>query len=173
MMKINILASDENVGTAIPFAFTAVADEIDAVHQSYTIEGPVEIKGSVMNTGRVYRVEGMLSCKKAFQCDRCLENFVQQQQHSFTEDYKRGTEEETDDADEEQDVSYFDGDVIDIADLIRDTILVAQPLNNICSPACRGLCMVCGVNLNQSECGCNREITDPRLAVLQQLLNKK
>lgn len=170
MMKINVMQSDEDVGKAVPFTFTTSADEIDVVHTGYSIEGSIKVDGSIVNTGRFYRVEGVVYCKKAFRCDRCLEDFVQAQEHSFMEEYKKGV---ADDSEENEDVNYFDGEVIDITDLIRDTILLAQPLNNICSPACRGLCMKCGANLNKSECGCDRTIVDPRLAVLQQLLNKK
>ena len=69
--------------------------------------------------------------------------------------------------------NYFNGDAIDIADMIRDTILAAQPLNNICSSDCRGLCPKCGADLNKGDCGCDRFIPDPRLAALQHLLKKK
>jgi len=172
MMKVSVAQLQENIGSAEAFVFETSADEIDVVHEHYSLAGSIRVEGTCVNTGIFYRVEGVVHCQKAFQCDRCLEDFVQEQKHAFAEKYQKQAEDEAD-PEEDRDVNYFDGDVIDITDLIRDTILLAQPLNNICSPACRGLCMVCGANLNKSECGCDREVVDPRLAVLQQLLNKK
>lgn len=173
MMKINVVQSEENIGSADSFAFSTSAEELDVLHETYSIDGPVRVEGKIVNTGLFYRVEGVVYCKKAFRCDRCLEDFVQEQEHSFAEKYQKKAEDDDVVSEEDRDVNYFDGEVIDLTDLIRDTILLAQPLNNICSPACRGLCMKCGANLNESDCGCDRQVVDPRLAVLQQLLNKK
>ena len=71
-----------------------------------------------------------------------------------------------------EDMNCFDGDIIDIGDLVRDIIISAQPTKHLCSEDCKGLCSVCGANLNKTECGCNRESIDPRLAALQELLQK-
>ena len=169
MMRVNIAESNDNVGERFSFKFTTSADEIDVIHEAFSFDGPIHIDGSLMNTGRSYRIEGMIHCRKAFDCDRCLEHFIQGQEHSFSEDYKQDEE----DKEENEVVNYFDGDAIDIADLIRDTILAAQPLNNICSLDCHGLCPKCGANLNKGDCGCDCFVPDPRLAALQQLLKKK
>ena len=50
----------------------------------------------------------------------------------------------------------FDGDIIDIGDLVRDIIISAQPTKHLCKEDCKGLCSVCGANLNKTDCGCNR-----------------
>ena len=168
MMKINSTQADENIGELYPFVFTTSAEELDLGEHEYSIAGVIRVEGTFVNTGLFYRVKGVISCQKAAKCDRCLEDFVEQQTHAFAEKFKKGTETE-----EPTDMSYFDGEVIDLTELVRDTLLLAQPLNNICSPDCRGLCIRCGANLNHSDCGCDREILDPRLAVLQQFLNKK
>ena len=47
-----------------------------------------------MNTGLFYRVDGVVHCKKAFRCDRCLEDFVQEQEHSFAEKYQKKAEDD-------------------------------------------------------------------------------
>ena len=73
---------------------------------------------------------------------------------------------------EKEDDIEFSGDEIDISDVVRETILLAQPLNNICSPECRGLCLKCGANLNETDCNCDRHVMDPRLAALQDFFKK-
>ena len=42
----------------------------------------------------------------------------------------------------------------------------------LCQDDCKGLCPHCGVNLNHGSCNCKPD-TDPRLAVLEQLLDNK
>jgi uncharacterized protein len=66
----------------------------------------------------------------------------------------------------------FDGDsgFIDLAPLVRDLSLLDMPINPICRPDCQGLCMECGQNLNEGDCGCTADDIDPRLAALRQFL---
>ncbi|WIW69604.1 YceD family protein [Anaerosinus gibii] len=169
MMKINVVQPKTNVGKAYIFSFTTSAEELDINVSQYTIDGNVDIKGEVLYTGTCFRISGDISFTKSFQCDRCLEYFSQKQMLSFLEECKA----EVSDEDVGEEVICFSGNEVDIANLIRETILLSQPLNNICSPDCRGLCLKCGANLNDEECGCDRHIVDPRLAALQKLLNKR
>lgn len=60
---------------------------------------------------------------------------------------------------------------IDLAPLVRELAWLAVPMRPLCKPDCQGLCMVCGVNLNLGDCGCEVENIDPRLSVLKQLLD--
>lgn len=59
---------------------------------------------------------------------------------------------------------------IDLAPLVRELSLLEMPMQPICSAACQGLCMECGQNLNEADCGCVVEELDPRMTVLRQLL---
>ena len=59
------------------------------------------------------------------------------------------------------------GDVIDLDEILREQIILALPMYPRCSPECRGLCPVCGIDLNQETCDCQRDEIDPRLAVLK------
>jgi uncharacterized protein len=54
--------------------------------------------------------------------------------------------------------------------LLRENVLLNLPLQPLCRADCRGLCPHCGVNLNESSCGCQVQEDDPRLAPLQHLL---
>jgi uncharacterized protein len=62
--------------------------------------------------------------------------------------------------------------LLDLEPLIREEMLLAIPINPICRPDCKGLCPVCGENLNESQCSHEDEEVDPRLSVLRTLLNK-
>jgi uncharacterized protein len=64
----------------------------------------------------------------------------------------------------EEDV--YTGKVIDLDPLLREQVLLALPGYPVCQDACKGLCSVCGGNLNERECGCDRKVPDPRWAGL-------
>ena len=50
-----------------------------------------------------------------------------------------------------------EGDELDIAEDVRAELLLALPMNLLCSSGCRGLCPSCGANLNNTQCGCTAE----------------
>lgn len=61
----------------------------------------------------------------------------------------------------------FDGRTIDLDPIVREQVLLALPASVLCREDCKGLCPQCGQNLNEAECGCERKVVDPRLAVLK------
>lgn len=171
MMNFSIIEAQENIGKPCEFEFITTAKQLDIVSGDFRILENIMVTGIVVFTGNVFKVEGEIALKKFFQCDRCLENFTQEKKYNFSEQYKKQEQELENGF--SNDLIYFSGDYIEISDLIRETILLSQPLNNICSSDCRGLCIKCGANLNKVDCGCDRQIIDPRLEALQKLLNNK
>lgn len=59
---------------------------------------------------------------------------------------------------------------IDLAPMVREYMLLEIPINPLCTPDCKGLCAICGENLNESPHNHNEEVIDPRLAILKNLL---
>ena len=68
-------------------------------------------------------------------------------------------------SDDDMDVSYYDGNEFDMAEVVREHLLLALPMNPLCAEACAGLCDQCGADLNEAACGCEEPV-DPRLAAL-------
>jgi len=62
------------------------------------------------------------------------------------------------------------GEEIDLSGLVWEALALELPMKPVCSDECRGLCPVCGGNLNENDCGCRAEETDPRLLPLKKLL---
>ncbi len=157
---VNVLGGREE------FRFQTTAEALDAMPENATLEGEIFVSGFLMNTGQTLRVEGTVRVLRSFVCDRCLGRFSSPQEYSFAEDLARQSDDE----------ALADGaigvveDAVDVGPLVRDTILTAQPLRNLCRPDCRGLCPRCGADLNQGDCGCDRRSIDPRMADLQKLL---
>lgn len=61
----------------------------------------------------------------------------------------------------------YSGKTVDLDPIVREQILLALPSYPVCSEGCKGLCPVCGANLNDRECGCDRHVPDPRWAGLK------
>jgi uncharacterized protein len=70
---------------------------------------------------------------------------------------------------EELDEYFYEGDAIDLNEIFREQILLALPMYPRCTDSCRGLCVVCGTNLNQAQCECDRGEVDPRWAALKSI----
>lgn len=72
-------------------------------------------------------------------------------------------------AEDDVDLYPYEGERIDLSTLLRERVIMAVPFAPLCAEDCKGLCSVCGANLNAGECGCDREVGDPRLAALKDL----
>jgi uncharacterized protein len=66
---------------------------------------------------------------------------------------------------------YLDQGVLDLADWAREALVLAMPVQIVCSAGCRGLCPECGVNLNEVDPEQHRHEAagDPRWAKLRDL----
>lgn len=70
-------------------------------------------------------------------------------------------------------LGYYDGDEIDVSELVHEQTLLALPTQLLCDERCRGLCPQCGANLNLVACGCAERAPQPRLAVLRDLVQAR
>ncbi|MCH7626811.1 MAG: DUF177 domain-containing protein [Chloroflexi bacterium] len=56
--------------------------------------------------------------------------------------------------------------VLDLTEAVNQYIYINTSMKNMCRPDCKGLCMTCGINLNEGECKCDRTVRDPRWGTL-------
>lgn len=109
--------------------------------------------------------------KVKFDCDRCGVEFKSNLTSEYRMVYLMNEEpQET----ESLNVSYLnrDADKIEITDDIREFALLAVPMKILCKGDCKGLCVKCGADLNQSKCTCKVEEIDPRWKPLMNLKDK-
>ena len=59
---------------------------------------------------------------------------------------------------------------IDLTEFVHDTLLLAVPMKILCREDCRGLCPVCGVNRNQTDCQCSIAEPDTHWESLKKLI---
>ena len=59
---------------------------------------------------------------------------------------------------------------LDLAEVLRQYVITQRTMKPLCRPDCRGLCQICGGNLNEKQCGCRHESSDSLEGTLAQLL---
>ena len=76
---------------------------------------------------------------------------------------------------EDPDLYTFEGNRLELVDAVRDALLLELPLQFFCKPDCKGLCPVCGVNLNQGTCSCQEGnvVTGPFSALKDYVLKNE
>ena len=161
-MRLKIGEREEALGYKNGFRFETAAEAVGVRETDARFTEPFIVEGTLENLGGSFRVVGEIRARRAFVCDRCLAQAEAAECYRFEEDFRRG--EATDDEDT------FGDEGIDLVPLVRDTIVAALPIRNLCRPDCKGLCPKCGADLNQGDCGCDREVVDPRLEALKNWL---
>jgi uncharacterized protein len=119
------------------------------------------------------RVSGHVATSMEIACDRCLEPTVLPLQADFSLLYRPAfltpEQEEMAVAASESEVGFYEGDGLDLADVLREEILLLLPMHRVCREDCKGICPVCGQNRNQVDCHCHQELADDRWAALRKL----
>lgn len=59
---------------------------------------------------------------------------------------------------------------IDLEEPIKQIVYLSMPMKALCKGDCKGICPMCGINLNTGKCECNDFVIDPRLEKLKTLL---
>ncbi len=150
----------------------SIEDDGGLVADVYPVLEAIVAELHLTRIGPNVRVRGGLKTTLSVDCDRCLEPFpykIEEKMFFILMPPPRGEGEEVRLRREDLDVSFFDGEVIDLGLIIREQILLSLPMRNICRESCRGLCPICGANLNQTKCECQREIRHSPFAVLKKL----
>ncbi|MCI5121566.1 MAG: DUF177 domain-containing protein [Candidatus Electrothrix sp. AUS4] len=119
-------------------------------------------------------VYGNLDVGLLLACDRCLTDYSFAVQVSFHYILDRESEEsghikELECTKANLDIIQVEEPVVDIPDLLRQQLYLVVPEKKICSPACKGLCIQCGTNLNDGACSCGQDISNSPFAVLASL----
>lgn len=99
-------------------------------------------------------------------CDRCLTDV----QVVIPLHFHKKVSVDPDGADETEELdeaNYIDGYNFDVEQLICNELLVGWPTKILCSEDCKGICNVCGQNLNEGTCNCEDTGLDPRMSVIR------
>lgn len=155
------------------FAHQYQAGELIPSDDRVRLSNPPAISGRVQKVGPKVKLEGQLQAQAEVECDRCLRPIEIPVHTDFKveyvtrEDYVASQAAEL--GEEDLQLSVYDGEVIDIDELVNEQLLLAVPTRSLCQENCKGLCPVCGADRNLTDCRCEVADIDPRLAGLKDL----
>ena len=165
MIKINVAQIKKRLVGEKPLASDLEPAELEISPEEMGIIGTVKLVGSMSNAGDVLLLQAHMECQVQRTCGRCLQEFVGVTKAEVVEKFYPASADNI-----ENDAFVYDSDVIDITEPLREGLLLPEPMQALCKPVCRGLCPVCGADLNDGDCGCDRLTVDPRLAALKQFI---
>jgi len=123
-----------------------------------------------------FHVKGRVLAHVGMNCSRCLAPFERDVEGTFEMMYQPRIEEKEEEQREniESDVgiTYYTGNEIDLAPEVHQCLLLAIPMQAVCSADCRGLCPGCGVDLNREPCRCAAPRRHQEHATLDDLRRK-
>lgn len=156
------------------FEISFAPDEID-------IDGEAAFTSEIAFSGQVSRadertfVRGAIKADAEIDCTRCLEPVTRgidiTFEDVFVDSIVGSNKEEAEIAVEQLDEALLVSEEIDLAEVVREQILLDLPEQIFCKEDCRGLCPQCGGNRNLIDCSCARDQVDPRWAALKELQN--
>lgn len=123
-------------------------------------------------------VTGAVRGRLSAECSRCLDPLSEELEAGFQEMYRYAADDEDslgggEDADDEDEDYYLEGDLLDLEPVVRDAVVLALPLSPLCGPDCPGLCAECGAKL--ADAGPDHghgDGVDPRWEALRRIAEK-
>lgn len=142
--------------------------------------GPIPVEGYVnlVRTPNGVLLEGQAPMTLRLECRRCLAPYDAELAIDIEEEYVASVDVVTgvrlvpDDYDEPE-LLIDEHHILDTREVLWQYAVAATLDAGLCRPDCRGLCPICGANLNEEACNCHLDKVDPRLAALADLLTAK
>lgn len=124
------------------------------------------------NTGNLLVIQGNVSATLRTTCPRCLSDVVSTTEAPVDEEFTITDDEVTGRADDESGMAdpataalWQGGTVLNLTELVRQSVVLAVPLEPLCREDCKGLCPQCGANRNEKDCACEPSVESPFAAL--------
>jgi uncharacterized protein len=155
------------------FAHVYEPDDLNQVDERIQLIEPAAVSGKVRLSGNQVFVNGHVETRAQVECDRCLKPVELPVSADFELEYITGSQYEAGGVVElteaEMSVAVFDGEAIDVDEIVKEQVLLAVPTRMLCREECKGICPQCGRDRNTGECDCVTTDIDPRWAALKDL----
>lgn len=134
---LKFILEDLKDGVRVPVEATYDPKALDIEFSGMSYPAMIQVKGGVEKTGNTLRFEGTLTTQVKQTCGRCLKENVQNFNEEFDWVYETGGKE-----------------FIDPEEDIRELLVLEYPALYLCKENCKGLCPVCGKDMNENPCKC-------------------
>ena len=167
IIDLNSFERERRIDETIP------AGEVDLDLANTRVVSDLTLQGNVVKSAASTALNGKLSGTLEIDCDRCLEPQRRpidiQLDLEFVPERSFGADANLELQAGDLKIDAVPDDSIDTAEIAREQILLDMPQQFFCREDCEGLCQKCGVNLNETDCGCSDTEIDPRWAALKNL----
>ena len=159
--------------SSLDFEFQLAPDEIDLEGENIRLTSSVTARGQLTKQIAQADVKGTISGTAEIDCTRCLKPIERELEIPFDvsfiseEEYANVEEHEVPPSDLSTGV--FDGERVDLKELVREQIVLEIPEQVFCTEDCKGLCPNCGADRNLVDCKCEDQEIDPRWAALKNI----
>ena len=147
-----------------------ISTEYYELDNSKFVDKTISCKVSSESTANGYHVYGNIDADLLESCDRCLCSYNSTKNielNIILSNNKKLINDNNIDV-----IQFLDSeDFVSLSPLIRDLILLENPIKKLCSKECKGLCANCGTNFNKLDCECELSIEDNRWIELKKLNN--
>lgn len=173
-LKIKISDLLEVAGAERKLTLTAKIPDIRKGKERIELISPSKLDLTLTHVDQKILAQGTIETEAFLDCSRCLKEFKYPIKAQFSELFTKLSQfprEEWEDIEEREAFSIIDGE-IDLTFLVEQTVLLALPMKPLCDKLCRGLCPVCGKDLNKESHTHEGGKIDSRLAPLKEFFKK-
>jgi len=121
------------------------------------LDSPLSARLKIYPAGEKIVVDGFLSAKLLLRCDRCLETYSK----DVTTDFRVYLslfpyigEAEVQLLENDLNLDFIDDNFLESDQIIKEQLILNLPMKTLCTKDCKGLCPICGCNLNIARCSC-------------------
>ncbi len=136
---LKFLISEYKEGLRVPVEAEYDPPKIEVEFPDFRFSVPVRLEGFAEKNANTFRFTGVLTTRIRQTCGRCLRESEADMREDFDWIYETEGKE-----------------TIDPLDNVRELLIFDRPLVYLCQENCRGLCPVCGKNLNENTCKCRQ-----------------
>lgn len=151
-------------GSTLPVELVETIDDVKDYPDVVEFVEPVRIEGTLKNEDDVFVLDAKGVTTALMECSSCLAPVRKELSFEIKERFAHTGR-------DDEETETFTGDQIDLADFVKRGIIGELPMRVECREDCKGLCPICGKDLNDGDCGCDRTIRDPRFESLRALFN--
>lgn len=148
---------------------TADAEELQVTLEGARLESPIRVSFDIDRKGDDILLRGTASVKAVLECARCLDEYALILEAPVQLWCVAGVEKRESEGREDVIEVPAGAKFVDLSDCLRSELVVLIPFKPLCKNDCKGLCPICGANLNMNGCSCEAGGYDSRWDALRDI----
>ena len=161
-MKVDISGFTRINGASLNIEFEETQSDKSRLAEDHILDSPISFSGILTNLNGILKLDGQLKTSYKTACYRCLKEIEGLIDIKISESFVNRKQ----DADE-LDAYIYESRIVDLEKAMEDNIILNLPMKQLCIKECKGLCQMCGTNLNEASCNCKKDTVNPQMKELE------